>query len=92
VRSNELRRIQKTRVSHTREASKAEALSVLSATITNFNKRKGKPIMGRMKELYTQILECETCNGQGWEFFGNETDYDVQACDCNPLGFFQENK
>jgi hypothetical protein len=54
------------------------------------NERKTK--MGRMKELYTQILECETCNGQGWQFFGNETDYDVEACDCNPLGFFQENK
>ena len=48
--------------------------------------------MGRMKELYTQILECDTCLGQGWQFFGNETDYDVEACDCNPLGFFQENK
>ena len=48
--------------------------------------------MSRMKELYTQILECENCNGQGWQFFGNETDYDVEACDCNPLGFFQENK
>ena len=48
--------------------------------------------MGRMKELYTQILECETCNGQGWQFFGNQTDYDTEACDCNPLGFFQENK
>jgi hypothetical protein len=54
------------------------------------NERKTK--MGRMKELYTQILECENCNGQGWQFFGNETDYDVEACDCNPLGFFQENK
>jgi hypothetical protein len=48
--------------------------------------------MSKMKELYTQIFECDTCNGQGWQFFGNETDYDVEACECNPLGFFQENK
>jgi hypothetical protein len=48
--------------------------------------------MGRMKELYTQILECETCNGKGWVFFGNSKDYDVESCECNPLGFFQENK
>lgn len=48
--------------------------------------------MGKLKEIYTQILECETCNGEGWQFFGNETDYDVEACECNPLGFFQENK
>ena len=54
------------------------------------NERKTK--MSKMKELYTQIFECDTCLGQGWQFFGNETDYDVEACECNPLGFFQENK
>ena len=54
------------------------------------NERKTK--MGRMKELYTQILECETCNGKGWVFFGNAKEYDVESCECNPLSFFQENK
>jgi hypothetical protein len=48
--------------------------------------------MGRMKELYTQILECEDCNGQGWLYFGNNENYDVECCNCNPLAFFQENK
>jgi hypothetical protein len=48
--------------------------------------------MVRMKELYTQILECETCYGKGWLYYGDEDNYDVEACQCNPLSFFQENK
>jgi len=48
--------------------------------------------MGRMKELYTQILECDTCYGKGWLYYGNEEMYDVEACQCNPLGTITINK
>ena len=47
-------------------------------------KRKGKPKMGKMKELFTEIINCDLCNGKGWLFFGNAKDYDVEACECNP--------
>ena len=40
--------------------------------------------MGKMKELFTEIINCDLCNGKGWLFFGNAKDYDVEACECNP--------
>ena len=46
------------------------------------NERKTK--MGKMKELYTEIINCDLCNGKGWVFFGNAKEYDVESCECNP--------
>ena len=46
------------------------------------NERKTK--MGKMKELYTEIINCDLCNGKGWLFAGNSIEYDVEACECNP--------
>ncbi len=40
--------------------------------------------MGKMKELFTEIIKCDLCNGKGWLFAGNAKDYDVEACECNP--------
>jgi len=40
--------------------------------------------MGKYKETITNILTCSYCYGQGWQFAGNEVDYDVWACECNP--------
>ncbi len=38
--------------------------------------------MGKMKELFTEIINCDLCNGKGWLFAGNAKDYDVEACEC----------
>ena len=58
-------------------------LSVAQAIITiNNNGRKTK--MGKMKELFTEIISCDLCNGKGWLFFGDATNYDVESCECNP--------
>jgi hypothetical protein len=83
VRSNELRRIQKTRVSNT---SSKQGGSLVSAICYNYkiNKRKGKPKMSKMKQLLDEIINCDLCNGKGWQFFGNAIEYDVEACECNP--------
>ena len=43
--------------------------------------------MSKMKELYTKILECKTCWGKGWLYYGDNENYDVCACDCNPLSW-----
>ena len=40
--------------------------------------------MGKMKELFTEIINCDLCNGKGWLFAGNSIEYDVEACECNP--------
>ena len=42
--------------------------------------------MGKMKELYTAILECEICEGRGIcnEWVAPDGDYDFEWCDCNP--------
>jgi hypothetical protein len=64
----------------------------VGAGIISLQQNERKTKMGRMKELYTQILECDTCYGKGWLYYGDENNYDVEACQCNPLSFFQENK
>jgi hypothetical protein len=83
VRSNELRRIQKTRIGNT---SSKQGGSLVSAICYNYNstKRKGKPKMSKMKQLLDEIINCDNCNGKGWLFAGNTLDYDVEACECNP--------
>lgn len=40
-----------------------------------------------MKELYTEIKECEICDGKGIsnEWIDFETgDFDFEWCECNP--------
>jgi len=32
-----------------------------------------------------QIFECDECGGEGLIFWGNESDYDVETCEC-PIG------
>jgi hypothetical protein len=27
-------------------------------------------------------IECDECNGEGLIFWGNDTDYDVEPCEC----------
>jgi hypothetical protein len=44
--------------------------------------------MGKMKELYSEIIACDLCFGTGWIFFGNGIDYDTENCDCNPHQLF----
>jgi hypothetical protein len=40
--------------------------------------------MGKFKESITNILTCGWCYGQGWQYVGNDVDYDVWSCECNP--------
>ena len=39
--------------------------------------------MARMKE-YVEIISatCDECGGAGFVFWGDETNYDVEPCDC----------
>ena len=37
-----------------------------------------------MKQLLDEIINCDLCNGKGWQFFGNAEEYDVESCECNP--------
>jgi hypothetical protein len=48
------------------------------------NERKTK--MGKMKELYTQIISCEICEGSGISnsWVAPDGDYDFEWCECNP--------
>ena len=39
--------------------------------------------MARMKDLIEIIsANCDECGGAGFLFFGNENNYDVEACAC----------
>lgn len=40
--------------------------------------------MAKVKKNLAHILTCSYCYGQGWQFAGNDVDFDVWACDCNP--------
>ena len=40
--------------------------------------------MGKLKNAIIEILNHGDCYGQGWQFAGNDIDYDVWACECNP--------
>jgi hypothetical protein len=44
--------------------------------------------MAMMKQLYGTIVTCDLCYGTGWLYFGNETDFDTESCDCNPHQLF----
>ena len=59
-----------------------EIVGGLGYNYINNNGRKTK--MGKMKELFTEIISCDLCNGKGWLFFGDATNYDVESCECNP--------
>jgi hypothetical protein len=50
--------------------------------------------MGEVKSVLMEIQFCEICKGQGWNYFGNEIEFDVEVCECNPHKLFitQENK
>jgi hypothetical protein len=40
--------------------------------------------MGNILDELTNILaiDCDECGGAGFLFFGNENNFDVEACDC----------
>ena len=40
--------------------------------------------MGKFKESIVGVLTCSSCYGNGWQFTGNDIDYDLWACECNP--------
>jgi hypothetical protein len=38
-------------------------------------------------------IKCDECNGNGYIFFGDEENFDVEACDCQDGNLFLgENK
>lgn len=47
--------------------------------------------MSNMKNYLETILDCSDCYGQGFIFWGNGEDFDVEACDCNPHNLIIEN-
>ena len=36
--------------------------------------------MGNLSDVIA--VSCDECNGAGFIFFGNDTDFDVMTCDC----------
>ena len=36
--------------------------------------------MGNLSEIVA--VACDECGGAGFVFWGNETSYDVESCDC----------
>jgi hypothetical protein len=40
--------------------------------------------MGNILDELTSIvaIDCDECGGAGFLFFGNENNFDVEACDC----------
>ena len=40
--------------------------------------------MGKFIDSIHNVLTCSYCYGNGWQFAGNDIDYDLWACDCNP--------
>lgn len=36
--------------------------------------------MGNLSEIIA--VACDTCNGAGFIFFGNDNDFDVETCSC----------
>lgn len=40
--------------------------------------------MSKIKNALDEILNCELCNGLGYEGFANGEDFDVEWCECNP--------
>jgi hypothetical protein len=40
--------------------------------------------MSNIKRAIESIIECESCSGQGWHFYGDDEMWDVESCDCNP--------
>jgi hypothetical protein len=49
------------------------------ATDTISKTTKGK-LMGNIKEIIA--VSCDECGGAGFLFWGNENNFDVEACDC----------
>ncbi len=37
-----------------------------------------------MKSLLDEIKNCLTCFGNGWLYYGDEENFDLEACSCNP--------
>jgi hypothetical protein len=40
--------------------------------------------MAKVKEALSAILSHDACYGYGWIFNGNNQDYDLETCECNP--------
>jgi len=39
--------------------------------------------MGQFKDNLLSVLSCQTCYGQGWLYYGNEEDWNIDPCECN---------
>jgi len=39
-----------------------------------------------------QSIKCDTCNGYGYLFYGDENDYSVESCECKDSSLFITNE
>ena len=46
--------------------------------------------MGNLQEIIA--IGCDECNGAGFVFFGNDSDYHVEPCDCVTIFETGENE
>ena len=40
--------------------------------------------MSYLKNKVDEIINCNLCNGLGYEGWANGEDWDIEWCDCNP--------
>lgn len=40
--------------------------------------------MSKIKNALDEILNCQLCNGKGYEGWANGEDWDIDWCECNP--------
>jgi len=39
--------------------------------------------MSKIKDTIEQIVSCDYCYGVGWEYYGNDEDWNIDPCVCN---------
>ena len=77
--NNELRTIQGACFSNTPSKQGGSLVSAICYNYRN-NRTKGKLKMGNLKEIIA--VACDECGGAGFLFWGDENNYDVEACEC----------
>ena len=39
--------------------------------------------MDKLEYALSLIAKCDLCNGEGFQYWGNEEDFDFETCICN---------
>jgi len=47
--------------------------------------------MDKLEYALRAIQNCDLCNGQGAHYWGDDEDYSVETCECNPYELILDN-